>query len=321
MRNKHYCRLMFDEPRTRSLLHDGRVRITLPDELGECCHDYVELEPGLGVGKLHYRPSVPLIEESHGQHNGRVMVITFGMNGYSRYTGKDSTQLEFEKGHTTISSFQNIAGERCYEADDTISQLRIVAHESLISKYMGEERAAKILGDHPLSHLDFRASTPVTLNHANALLSHLLPCQSNLSRLEMHIHALSLLSEQFNFLMPDHEYASSPFSPSEVERIEKVKRMMIDYLDKPITLDYLASNVGMSKTKLRDGMLYLYNRSPAALLLELRMTKALTLLESGLQVSQVAWQIGYKYANNFTAAFTRYYGKSPRAMFSKRVLD
>lgn len=95
--------------------------------------------------------------------------------------------------------------------------------------------------------------------------------------------------------------------------------MMDEHLDKPLTLDYLASTVGINKNKLKDGMIYLYNATPTELLLELRMTKALTLLETGLRVSQVAWKVGYKYPNNFTVAFTRYHGKSPKALFGKRL--
>lgn len=318
---KSCCRLTMEEPRIRSVLGDGKTRLQLPDEVGHCFHDFVELEPGLGLGRLHYRPSVPLIEETHGPHEGRVMVITLGMKGRSCYEGQDATSLEFQKGYTTISSFQGIPGERHYQADDTVSQLRVVAHESLIRKYVGPERAAEILGSQQLSRLAFRASTPAAMAHANALISHLLPCQSQLSRLDLHIHTLSLLNEQFSLLAPQHGAASSPFSPEDIERIEQARQMMDEHLDKPLTLDYMATIVGINKNKLKDGMIYLYNATPAELLLELRMTKALTLLETGQRVSQVAWQVGYKYANNFTVAFTRYHGKSPKAMFGKRVVE
>lgn len=312
------CRVEATLPRSRHILEDGRVRLQLPDELGECFHDYVELEPGLGISQLHYSPSVPLIEESNGLHPGRVMVITLGMQGCSSYRGDDRTQLEFAKGHTTISSFHGISGERCYNAGETISQLRVIVHESLISKYVGESRAEAILGHDPLSRLAFRASTPAALAHARAVMNHLRPDQSHLPRLDIHIHTLNLLSEQFNLLAPVRDLRSSPFTPSEIDRLEKTRNWMKEHLDNPLTLDYLSTRMGISKTKLKDGMLYLYQRTPSDLLLDLRMKKATLLLESGLQVSQVAWQVGYKYANNFTAAFTRYYGKSPRAMFGRK---
>lgn len=315
------CRLRLDEPRICSTLGGGRTRLQLPDELGHCHQDFVELEPGLGLSRLNYTPSVPLIEESNGPHDGRVMVITLGMKGRSCYEGQDATNLEFQQGHTTISSFRAIPGVRRYAAGETVSQLRVVAHEALICKYVGQQRAAEILGSRQLSRLAFRASTPAAMAHAKALLSHLLPCQSQLSRLDLHIHTLSLLNEQFSLLAPQQGGQASPFSPSEIERIERARQTMSENIDKPLTLDYLATLVGINKNKLKDGMLYLYNATPAELLLELRMTKAVALLESGQQVSQVAWQVGYKYANNFTVAFTRYHGKSPKTMFGKRAIE
>jgi len=54
------------------------------------------------------------------------------------------------------------------------------------------------------------------------------------------------------------------------------------------------------------------------LLLELRMRKAYALLESGQQVAQAGWQVGYKYPNNFSVAFARYFGRSPKAIFGSR---
>lgn len=318
---KHGCRLTFDDPRTRSILEDGKIRLSLPEELGYCYYDRVELEPGLGLSRLHYRPNTHLIEETRGPHLGRVMVITLGIKGRSCYMGQDATNLEFKHSHTTISSFHPIAGERHYAAGETVSQLRIVAHECLICKYMGEERTAKILGKNRLCRLAFRASSPMTMAHANALLSHLLPCQSSLSRLDLHIHTLSLLNEQFALLVPQLQTPSAPFSLSEIERIEQVRHIMNECLDKPLTLDYLATVSGINKNKLKEGMIYLYNCTPAELLLELRMQKALALLQAGQQVSQVAWQVGYKYANNFTVAFTRYHGRSPRAMFGRKTID
>lgn len=88
--HKSCCRLTMEEPRIRSVLSDGKARLQLPDEIGQCFQDFVELEPGLGLGRLHYRPTVPLIEETSGPHEGRVMVITVGMKGRSCYDGQES---------------------------------------------------------------------------------------------------------------------------------------------------------------------------------------------------------------------------------------
>ena len=318
--NENVYQIPVDGPRIRSVMPNGKVRLSLPDAIGHCYNEYVELESGLGLGYLHYHSNVPLIEETSGPHAQRVVVITIGLQGRSTYEGQDGVRLEFSADHITISSFYPSHGKRIYTAGQTTSQLRVVAHESLIKKYLGQERTAEILGSDRLNHLAFRTITPEVMVHVKALLSYLTPCQSPLPRLDLHIHALGLLNAQLSALSQTPHHCASPFSPSEIERIKRAHQIMVEQLAQPITMNYLAATTGINKNKLREGMLYLYRATPADLLLQLRMRKAFTLLEAGLQISQVAWEVGYKFPNNFTVAFTRFYGQPPKKMFSKRNL-
>jgi len=66
---------------------------------------------------------------------------------------------------------------------------------------------------------------------------------------------------------------------------------------------------------LKVGLRHLYNNSPAGVLLQRRMRKAQALPESGQQVAQAGWQVGYQYPNNFSLAFTRHFGRSPKTIF------
>ena len=40
--------------------------------------------------------------------------------------------------------------------------------------------------------------------------------------------------------------------------------------------------------------------------------------EQVAQAAQAAYQVGYKFPNNFSAAFTRLFGKPPKSVFGKR---
>ena len=48
------------------------------------------------------------------------------------------------------------------------------------------------------------------------------------------------------------------------------------------------------------------------------MRRAWALLETGCQVAQAGWQVGYAHPSNFSAAFTRFYGRSPKSVFGRR---
>ncbi|THF61235.1 helix-turn-helix domain-containing protein [Pseudothauera rhizosphaerae] len=318
---KSCCRLTPDQPRALCAQDDGRLRLQLPDDLGHCYTECMQLEHDILLGRLHYHPVRPLIEESLGPHEGRVMVVTVGLHGKSGYLGTDASSLLFEAGHTTISTFRALRGERHYEGGCAVSQLRLVIGEAALQKYVGSERADQILGSGGLHRLAFRASTGATSAHASALNRYMQPCvmaQPHCHhRVDLQIHALSLLAEQFNLLAPPPP-DSAPLTTDDLERIERARDILAQQLDQPLTTEYLATKVGINENKLKEGFRYLYDNTPAGVLLELRMRKAYTLLEAGQQVAQAAWQVGYKYPNNFSVAFTRYFGRSPKSIFGAR---
>jgi len=319
---KGCCRLTTDQPRSCRALADGRVRLQLPDDLGNCYTEYMELEQGVLLGRLHYHPTRPLVEESNGPHAGRVMVVTFGLRGESGYRGEDTSNLLFKAGHTTITAFRALRGERHYKEDGPTSQLRLVVNEAALNKYVGPERATQLLGCAGLHRLSFHASSSATMAHAAALTRYMQPCAmaqpNSHHRLDLHIHALSLLAEQFNLLAPAKPAGAASLSADDIERIERARGILASQLHQPLTIEYLATAAGMSVHKLKEGFRYLYNSTPMGVLLELRMRKAYTLLEAGKQVAQAAWQVGYKYPNNFSVAFTRYFGRSPKSIFGNK---
>ncbi|PJX20361.1 AraC family transcriptional regulator [Advenella sp. S44] len=319
---KYTCRLTANELHAPQQRHESHVRQQLPQELGNCYTESIMLESGILVGRLHYHPDRPIVEETLGPHQGRVIVVTVGLQGQSVYRGDNTPEVLFKAGHTTVTSFQALRGERSYEGSKPVSQLRVVISASTLRKYVGDERVDKILGDSTFQRLAFYGSSSATLAHAAAINRYMKAAtgeQPNPHQLELHIHALSLLSEQFKALAPIQTEGYSAFSSEEVQRLERARDMIAHQLHLPLTNQYLAAQVGMNENKLKEGFRYLYNNTPSGVVLELRMRKAYTLLESGQQVAQTAWQVGYKYPNNFSVAFMRYYGKSPKTVFQKRA--
>ncbi len=304
-------RLGLDVPRQTSLLKNGWHRQQLPADLGLCYSEHLELETGLALIRLHYHPQRPLIEETACPHQGRVLVVTLGLDGDSGFCRQQTADLSFKAGHTTVSTFANTPGERHYKADQPVSQLRLAVNEAWLQRYLGAERCNAILGDGHLHQLAFHPSSASTRSHIEALNR---PGQVTPDRLNTHIHALSLLAEQFDRLAPETGKEKQAFSTQELERIEQARNLMNQNLDTTLTLAYLSHQVGLSEHKLKLGFRHLYDKSPNQLLIELRMHKAHTLLTSGYQVAQTAWMVGYRYPNNFSVAFTRFFGHSPRSV-------
>jgi AraC-like DNA-binding protein len=104
-------------------------------------------------------------------------------------------------------------------------------------------------------------------------------------------------------------------SAHEIERLERVRRSLIEHLDAPPTLARLARQAGFNETKLKGKFRALFGTSVFAYLRQVRMEEARRLLSTRqLNVTEVAQRVGYSNPSKFAAAFRRHYGMSPSAI-------
>ena len=83
-------------------------------------------------------------------------------------------------------------------------------------------------------------------------------------------------------------------------------------LSEPWTVEGLATEVAMSRSRFSNRFSELMGIGPMTYLADWRLQKALALLESSrLSVQQIAIQIGYQSASAFTRAFSSKFGNSP----------
>jgi AraC-like DNA-binding protein len=294
----------------------GWVRQQLPEAFGECYSDRFALSNDLAMVHSKYFPSRDVIERSIPPNGARTLVITLGIEGDSGYVSKDGAALAFRCGHTTLSAFRNSVGERRFSADSSVRQLRLLVGESTLTHYLGAERTNQLLGADSIKQLAFRKTSPSTLAHARALMR--CAAAHSTDALTMHIHALNLLAEQLQtFVLPPAKAVR--FSARDIEKLELIRSLMQEKMDQPLSIAYLCATVGINESKLKEGFQFRFNTTPHRMLMELRMRKALLLLESGSQVAEAAYQVGYQHPSNFSAAFTNFFGRTPKSVFGKRT--
>ncbi|WP_246794907.1 helix-turn-helix domain-containing protein [Burkholderia perseverans] len=99
---------------------------------------------------------------------------------------------------------------------------------------------------------------------------------------------------------------------SDVERIHAASEILTHDLERPPTLDALATRVGLNPRKLTAGFRKVFGTSVHAYLQECRLKKAHGMLcDEDSNVSTVAYRVGYSPAH-FSVAFRKRYGVSPR---------
>ncbi|QVQ27865.1 helix-turn-helix domain-containing protein [Achromobacter deleyi] len=293
----------------RSGARPGWQRHALPQDLGDCHADRLDLDDGLTLVHSQYTPARDLIEESAAGQGARTLVITLAMQGASAYRGADGSGLDFRGGHTTVTAFQRSPGERRYLGGAAVSQLRLLVDERILRRYAGDERADGLLGGGRLRCLAQGRSTPDLAAAAVELAGSADP-------LDAHIRALTLLARQLRCLAPAPQ--DGRLSQADIARLEAARALMQEQMDRELTVQYLCLATGLNEFKLKEGFRQLYGNSPHRLLTELRMRRAWELLESGCQVAQAAYRVGYRHPANFSAAFTRFHGRAPKSVFGKR---
>lgn len=110
-------------------------------------------------------------------------------------------------------------------------------------------------------------------------------------------------------------------SRSEKDRILAAHELLVSDLSKPPTLTELADHFCLSQNKLQTGFRELFGGSVFGCLREYKMQKARQLFDRAeMNVSQVAWTVGYTNVSQFTKAYKKRYGVLPKQYLKSALI-
>ena len=103
------------------------------------------------------------------------------------------------------------------------------------------------------------------------------------------------------------------FRQPEFDVIEKVKTLLTKNLDATLSTAEIATKVGSSASRLTRLFKAVEGRTISEYIAARRMARALDLMQEGrLTITQIAFEVGYEHSANFSTAFRRHYGMTPR---------
>lgn len=285
-------------------------RSTLAEDLGDCFIDQLTLDDGLTMVHAQYSARCDLSDNRTMARTYRALSLTIALEGRTSTTTADGQRFDFIAGHSTVAAVARSRGERRIPGRQCVRQLRLIAEEPLLHRY-GLASALDGVGGYQSAHaLFFGKSNAVTQRLASSL-EHLR--RNNGSLLDLQIAALSLLSEHTRAFGPPRT-TTDKLRPTDQDKMLAARDIMLRQFDRPLTVAYLCTLVGTNEFKLKEGFRELFGTSPHRMLTEIRMRKAWELLEGGLYVSTVAYKVGYQHLSSFSAAFERYYGRTPKSI-------
>lgn len=103
--------------------------------------------------------------------------------------------------------------------------------------------------------------------------------------------------------------------------IARAVEYLSSHLSEPITIDDLASRVGMSRAVLHRKFKQATTLSPMQFVKAMRLNSAAMKIADGMNVSTAALSVGYQSASQFSRDFRRMYGQPPKQWSRSRPLS
>jgi len=289
------------------------LRAQLPRQTGCCVSDSVVLDDGLRLVYSRYTPTCDVLETSAVERERTALTMTVALEGQSSTIGTDGQRFDFIAGHSTLVAFASVRGERWFPAHHPIRQLRLIVEAPLLQKYGLDSLIRCVKSDDATHCLSCGQHAAATQRLAETLV-HLHDRAGNL--LDLQIAALGLLSEQTRHLMPPQKVCATHLCARDQGKMQRVRDILMQQFDRPLTLTYLCMAVGTNECKLKQGFRTCFGTSVHRMLIDIRMQKAWELLETGLPASTVAYRVGYRHSASFSTAFAQYYGRAPKSVAS-----
>ena len=163
-----------------------------------------------------------------------------------------------------------------------------------------------------------QVTTPLRADMARAAAS-LLACEfsGSLRSLFAEAKACELLSLSIQSLIDmeaGRDRRDSGLTSKDVENLHKARKQLeAEFLDPP-KITALALEVGINEAKLMRAFKQVFGSTIFDFTQQLRMELAKKLIETtDLSVTEIALDVGYEYSSNFTTAFKRHFGITPKA--------
>ena len=293
-----------------------RVQQNLPKELGSGKTDIFQIDQGLNYIDTRLNPVKNLAIISNIEQQAPRLIVTLALKGKSCFKSNLGNECLFKEGYTTITSFNSSLGERQYEANKDTIQLRFSLSEAWVQKYCTKLTTAHFFKTTNLKILSHQPISSQGMFAAQQLIKNDMPSISK--KMLIHGQALTILAAELSPLCIENEKPSKEHNQKEINIVTNARNILELEYRMPPTVEELARRVGTNQFKLKQLFHYYYDTTPYAFLYEVRMKAAYKMLESKYcYINEVADFVGYQHASNFSAAFTKYFGISPKNITKK----
>ena len=297
-----------------------------PKELGQGYMDMIKVRPGLILGIAHYR----LKQDIRGSFEHDHSLIDLGFS----FSGDVPQQIVHEHGmadsyhyryrHGIINCLPPCRGGSLMPSKVEMAYVRINAEPKVLkdmlcecTRYIPYPLQDILNGDTDIYYYRALALPPLCMTVVQQILN--CPYRGQVRLLFLEGKVLELISHVMAHLFLPGAVPNNGIQSCEddMAQVLKAEHLLIQRLENPPSLTELAKQVGLNKNKLNQGFHQQFGTSVFDHLRILRLERARALLQSGQSnVTEVAFNVGYKHHGNFTRAFKKHFGTTPHDLIA-----
>jgi|TARA_B110000908_G_scaffold1201_1_gene1513 AraC-like DNA-binding protein len=288
--------------------------IVMFKNVGESSLDEITLEKGFYV--LHFQNESNQIQSFEREIDSSFIQMHFCLRGNSKFlfnNGSYSFDVLDNRSILLYNPQRTLPINLEVQPKTTLVSL-MISIEKFHSLFSKESGYIPFLSDEN-SNKKYYDDTEIKPT-VSVVLQQIINASINSSVKELYVKGkvYELLSLHFQ----KEESASGEYCPFLVDeqnvlKIRKAKEIIISRMAEPPSLHELASEIGLTLKKLKEGFKQIYGDTVYSFLLDYKLEHSRKLLESNqYNVNEVGLQVGYSTASHFIAAFKKKFGTTPK---------
>ncbi len=296
-----------------------------PKEIGNGYLAMIKFRPGLMLATGRYHLTKAMVIDFVLENPFWVMAFNVSKGDEGAHHDQQECDWSYEPGKSSIFFQPEWKGSIKLPVCSHVETVSIYITPELLKTFLDTPQRSLLPSDHPVFKEDFDQfySQPLEMtSNMNIAVNQILNCpyQGSMNRLYLEGKTLELLTYSFSqFFSPEAIWKNeSHFSDEEVQQLDRAKVLISMDLQNPPRLQEVARRVGLSHTKLNQSFRELFGTTVFGYLRELRLNRAKTLLDNGtMNVTEVAYEVGYSSLSHFAKSFKDHHGISPGAYMRK----
>lgn len=297
---------------------DGNV-LQIPLSMGQGKLSEFQVETGFSLffGEMELENQLELVNDPSASKEGFSIIFKYIERGSSFFKPIKGDYKEVKSGGVQFLS-SDVQNHLIFPANSHTFIFRIYITMEWINKnlreFMAQDKMIEkmILGPKRVMHFEPLTSRFVRL-FKDVFESQFDPSLTKLIVKDKGYEAIVLFFDHYYKKFVDQQLTHSKYSIHDQKRLYSLVDHIKNNLDKNLSLNILAREVGFSKTKLQSMFHYFFHQSIYSFIKDLKFDKSIELLmKSESDVGMIARQLGYSSSTHFINIFKKHYGLSPK---------